>query len=275
MTFDEKIQSMFEWNGWDSIDAPLLSSLIVMAFLLIIGIIIGIKAHIGYKKKTYLSRPKGILFLAEEFYNLCDRFVADSMGETRRIWGGYFWTLFSYLFLSFIISIFGLPSIIDWLAAPLCLALIMFTLIQVTAIRYTHFYYLHRFIEPIAVFLPVNLITMWSPIISTTMRMFGNCLAGTVIMGLIQWALESASATLFGAFGVSGGWTGLVLTPIPIGILNAYFSIFSGFVQTLVFASLTALWIAQEMPEEEEKVVSTPLSLDDPEDNKIQEVQFS
>lgn len=275
MTFEEKIQSMFEWNGWDSIDAPLLSSLIVMALLLIIGIVIGIRAHVGLKRQEYLKRPKGILFLAEEFYRLCDRFTVDNMGESRRLWGGYFWTLLSYLFLSFIISIFGLPSVIDWLAAPLCLSLIMFVLIQFTAIRYTHFGYFHRFIEPIPLFLPVNLITMWSPIISTTMRMFGNALAGSVIMGLIQWALESLSASIFGAFGVSGAWTGVFLAPIPIGVLNAYFSIFSGFVQTLVFASLTALWIAQEMPEEEEEAKASS-SIETPiEDATKQEVQFS
>lgn len=257
-----RLESMFEWHGADSIDAPLLSSLLIMAVLIIVGAIVGIRATIGLKKKEYLKRPKGILFFAELYYDMCQGFVGSNMGESAKGYGGYFWTLFAYLFISFIFSIFGLPSVVDWLAVPLSLAIIMFVIIQAVAIKYQHFGYFHRYIEPIPVFLPINLITMWSPIISTTMRMFGNCLAGSVIIGLIQWALANASNAIFGAMGVTGfigtnlesywnlwpHWTGIFLAPIPMGILNLYFSLFSGFVQTLVFASLTALWIAQERP---------------------------
>lgn len=257
-----RLESMFEWRGADSLDAPLFSSLIIMAVLIIIGAIVGIRAAIGLKKKEYLKRPKGILFFAELYYDMCQNFVGSNMGESAKGYGGYFWTLFAYLFISFIFSLFGLPSVVDWLAVPLGLAIIMFVIIQAVAIKYQHFGYFHRYIEPIPVFLPINLITMWSPIISTTMRMFGNCLAGSVIIGLIQWALSNASNAIFGAMGVSGFigsnlesywnvwpyWTGIFLAPIPMGVLNLYFSLFSGFVQTLVFASLTALWVAQERP---------------------------
>lgn len=257
-----RLESMFEWRGADSLDAPLFSSLIIMAVLIIIGAIVGIRATIGLKKKEYLKRPKGILFFAELYYDMCQNFVGSNMGESAKGYGGYFWTLFAYLFISFIFSLFGLPSVVDWLAVPLGLAIIMFVIIQAVAIKYQHFGYFHRYIEPIPVFLPINLITMWSPIISTTMRMFGNCLAGSVIIGLIQWALSNASNAIFGAMGVSGFigsnlesywnvwpyWTGIFLAPIPMGVLNLYFSLFSGFVQTLVFASLTALWVAQERP---------------------------
>ncbi len=257
-----RLESMFEWHGADSIDAPLLSSLLIMAVLLLIGAIVGIRATIGLKKKEYLKKPKGILFLAELYYDMCQSFVGSNMGESAKGYGGYFWTLFAYLFISFIFSLFGLPSVVDWLAVPLGLAIIMFVIIQAVAIKYQHFGYFHRYIEPIPVFLPINLITMWSPIISTTMRMFGNCLAGSVIIGLIQWALSNASNAIFGAMGVNGFigtnlesywnmwpyWTGVFLAPMPMGVLNLYFSLFSGFVQTLVFASLTALWIAQEKP---------------------------
>ncbi len=271
MTLDaasrERMASMFEWNGADSLDAPLYSSLIIMIVLLLIGAIIGIRATVALKKKEYLERPKGILFLAELYYDMCHNFTVSNMGESGEKYTGYFWTLFSYLFLGFTFSLLGLPSVIDWLAAPLSLAIIMFVLIQAVAIRYQHFGYFHRYIEPIPVFLPINLVTMWSPIISTTMRMFGNCLAGSVIIGLIQWALSNASNAIFGAIGVSGligadptsywnvwpNWTGVFLAPVPIGVLNLYFSLFSGFVQTLVFASLTALWVAQERPEEKKE----------------------
>ena len=41
----------------------------------------------------------------------------------------------------------------------------------------------------------------------------------------------------------------VVLGPIVIGVLNLYFGLFSGYVQTLVFASLNGVWIGAEIPE--------------------------
>ena len=41
--------------------------------------------------------------------------------------------------------------------------------------------------------------------------------------------------------------------PIATPLLHAYFDLFSGFVQTMVFVFLTALFIAQERPEEIEE----------------------
>lgn len=263
---NKRLSEMFVWKGWESIEAPLLSSLIIMLILLILGAIIGIKAHRAYKRKDYLKRPKGLLFLVEIYYDMIENFVTDNMGHYAGDWGGFFWTLFAYLFMGFTFSLTGLPGVIDWLAAPLSLSIIMFVLIQATAIHYQKFGYFHRFIEPIIVFLPINLITMWAPIISTSMRMLGNALAGTIILGLIQWALSLLSGSIWNAMGVSGQivadaanywnafpyWTGIWLAPVPMGVLNLYFGLFSGFVQTLVFSSLTSLWIAQERPEDED-----------------------
>lgn len=43
----------------------------------------------------------------------------------------------------------------------------------------------------------------------------------------------------------------IILGPILIGVFNLYFGLFSGFIQTLVFSSLNAVWISQEMPEDD------------------------
>lgn len=271
--FNYKIAHFFDWN----IDAPLYTSLIVMIVLIVLGVIIGIKATYGLKKKKYLQEPKGFMLLVEIYYEFIDKFTKDKMGPTKDAWAGYFFTLFAYLFLAFNISLFGIPSVIDWLAAPLSLSIVMFTMIQVTALRYQHLHYFHRYVEPFAIFLPVNLITMWSPIISTSMRLFGNCLAGSIIIGLVQWALGGATDAIFNLFGLADmayanywpswdvshnyAWTSIWLSPIFAGVLNLYFSLFSSAIQTLVFASLSALWIAQEMPSEEEVEQAKQLEL--------------
>jgi len=260
--FNYKIAHMFDW----SIDAPLYSSLMIMAIVAVLAIIVGIWARVAYKKKAYLKRSKGFLFYAEWYYEFCQGFVDKNMGEGFTLFGGYFMCLFAYLFVAFNWGLTGMPSVIDWLAAPLSLSLIMFVLIQIQGVRFNHLHYFHRYVEPIVAFLPVNLITMWSPIISTCIRMFGNCIAGTIIIGLIQWALSNASGALFGSLTTmaqvnyfpswdithSTVWTQIFLAPLPMGVLNIYFSLFSGFVQTTVFGFLNALWMAQERPMEEE-----------------------
>ena len=270
MNLSEKLKEMLIFD-WAHIDAPLFSSLLIMLVLVILGVIVGIKAKLAIKKEGYKHAPRGILFWADAYYDYVTKFAVQNMGRNHMIWGGFFFTLFAYLFIAFNASLFGIPSLIDWLWAPLSLAIITFVLIHAVAIKYQHWSYFKRYIDPIPIFLPVNLITMWSPIISTTMRMFGNCLAGTVLITLIQWATSNLSASIFSSFGVSlqitgipanwnsffnsfPYWTGTLLSPIPMGVLNLYFSLFSGFIQTTVFASLTALWIAQEMPPEEDNV---------------------
>ncbi len=222
---------------------PLISSLAIMVIVAIVAIIIGIKA----RRADPLKAPRGILLLAEIGVDTIENWAEGIMGRKPRSWPGYFLGLFVYLFLAFTWSLTGFPSVIDYLVVPFTLSLVMFTLIQVTALRYQHFSYFHRYIEPVPFWLPINLITMWTPIISTSLRMFGNCLAGSVIIGLIGWVLKRLSLMIFSFMGPAGQ---IFLAPIPIAVLNLYFGLFSGFIQTLVFASLNAVWIGQEMPED-------------------------
>jgi len=245
MSFSEKVSHMLDFS-WEAMDAPLFSSLIIMAILLILAIIVGILA----KHADPLKTPRGLLFLVTWAYDKIHAFVIENMGEAFENYTGYFMCLIPYLGLSFIWGLTGLPSVIDYLAAPLSLSVIMFVLIHATAIRWQKWHYFSRYVEPFAVFLPINLISMWTPIISTSMRMFGNCLSGTIIIGLVQWALSNLAASLFASF-TPAGLVGIFLAPIPMGILNLYFSLFSAFIQTTVFTYLTALWIAAEKPVEE------------------------
>ena len=248
MTYQDRLKSMWDFD----LDGAMYSSLIIIVILLVLAVVVGIQARIVYKKKLYLERPRGGYMVAEWAVEKLGDWVDKTMGPGWENMTGYFLALVSYLFIAFNWGLTGMPSVIDWLAAPLTLSIIMFVMIQVTAVRYNHWHYFHRYIEPIALFLPINLITMWTPIVSTSMRMFGNCLSGSIILGLVQWALGKASMAIFASIVPLTGtytWTSIFLAPIPMGILNLYFSLFSGFVQTLVFCTLSALWIAQERPE--------------------------
>ena len=233
------------------IGGPTISSLVVMGIVAILAIIVGIQAHFHDPMKP----SKGLLGLAEGFYAWLQEWTRGIMGREPGNWPGYFFCLFVYLFMAFIWSITGFPSIIDTLVLPLALSLVMFVLIQFTALRYQKFGYFHRYIEPIPLFLPINLVTMWTPIISTTLRMFGNCLAGSVIIGLVNWALKNVSVMIFASWAGSyanplDSPAAIWFSPVFIAVLNLYFGLFSGYIQTLVFASLNGVWIGNEMPED-------------------------
>ena len=234
---EKRLETMFKFD----ISGAIYCSLFIMLVLAVLAIIVGILA----KRQDPTKESKGLLFLTEWAVDKLSNWVEKTMGQGFENFTGFFLALAAYLFLAFVWSVTGLPSLVDYLAIPLSLALVMFILIHFTAIRYQKLGYFHRYVDPIAVFLPVNLITMWSPIISTTLRLFGNALSGFIIIGIVSWAFQTLSNTIFPALGSAGG---LIFGPIPIGILNLYFGLFSAYIQTLVFCSLNAIWISQERP---------------------------
>lgn len=216
-------------------------ALAIVAFLIILFAIIGILA----KKADPLKRPKGILLIAEWVVEKLDAFVKDLMGNGFENFGGILLGIIPFLFLSFTIGITGLPSPINNLAVPLSIAFVTFCLIHYTSMRYTKLSYFKRYVDPFPVFLPINLLSMWAPLLSMTLRMFGNGVVGWVLLSLVNSVLESLGTALFG--GAAGA---IAFVPFITPVLHAYFDLFSGFVQTMVFVFLTVLFVAQEKPED-------------------------
>lgn len=226
-----------------NLSGEIIVALFVALILIVLFIIVGILARKQDPKKA----SHGLLMLGEWAVEKLDNFTKGTMGEGFENFGGFLLGMIPFLFICFTIGITGLPSPINNIAVPLSLALVTFTLIHVTSIRYTRWAYFKRFTDPIPIFLPINLISMWSPLLSLTLRMFGNAISGWVLLGIVNWALEGVSANIFGA--IAGGPSDLLLVPFVTPLLHAYFDLFSGFIQTLVFTYLTCLFIAQEKPE--------------------------
>lgn len=228
-----------------------ISSLIVVGILCLLSIYIAIRARFA----NPLKKPRGILFLAEVGVTFFDGLVESMMGKRYRGFGGFILAIACYLFISFIWGLTGLPSPVTYLATPLSLGLITFVLIHANAIRFNKWKYFKRYVEPIPIFLPVNLISMWAPLLSLTMRLFGNALAGWTLMTLIYQGLGGLGDVVidFVVNGVDQGLhAGGLITPIATPILHAYFDLFSGLIQTVVFLFLTMIFIANEGPEEDD-----------------------
>ena len=223
------------------------SSLIVILIMIILSIYIGIRAHF----QDPLKRPKGMLLIAEVGVNFFEGMAEGLLGKRFRSFGGYLMAIGVYMFIAFIFGLTGLPSPITYMAIPLSLGLSTFMLIHATAIRYNKWRYFKRYIEPVPLFLPINLISMWAPLLSLTLRIFGNALSGFVIMTILYAGLQGLSANIFAALEpVMGEWNQVFIAPLVTWILHLYFDLWAGFIQTTVFLSLTSIYVGQECPED-------------------------
>ena len=234
------------FDNFFKLDIPgeVISSLIVMLIIMILSLIIGIKAHF----QDPLKRPRGLLLLAEEGVKFFDNFAGELAGHAMPNFGGFIMGVAVYLFIAFIFGLTGLPSPVTYMAVPLSLGLTTFLMIHFISARFTKWKYFKRYVDPFPVFLPVNLISMLAPLLSLTLRLFGNAIAGWVLLTIVEYALRDLSAIIFAA--IPSDWNQIFLAPIPLAILHAYFDLFSGLIQTTVFISLSAKFIGQEVPEE-------------------------
>lgn len=162
----------------------------------------------------------------------------------------YITVLWVYIFMSNTVSLFGLESPTANLSVTLLLAFITWVLIQVTELKYGGLgAYLHAFIEPIPLMLPMNIVGKFSTMCSMALRLFGNITCGGIMMQLIYAGAQLASNAIAGLLGAEGSVFNF-MAPVIAPLLHAYFDLFAGFIQTLVFVTLTMVLIGNDMPDE-------------------------
>lgn len=231
------------YKYFTTLPAEIYTSLLIVIVLTVFAIVIGNKI----KKADPLARPTTATLIGETMVGGIENFVVNMMGPRFKKFAPYFLFVAMYLPLSFISGVFGFPSPISYYAVPLLLALTTFLMVHGTSIKYTKWGYFKRFISPTPVLLPINIMTFPSMVISLSFRMFGNALAGTIIMGLVYWATGGAAELLLSFIKV-GPFN--FVAPFITPALHAYFDFFGAFIQTIVFISLSCLFIAAEGPEE-------------------------
>lgn len=233
--------NVFEIIGDYFLNLPMeiIVSLGIMLLIAIFSIIIGNKM----KKADPLAKPTTAVFIGEFIVGGIVNFVEDLMGKGYKSYYGYFVMIAMYFPLAFITGLLNLPSPISYFAVPLVFGIITFVHIHWTAIKTNKWGYFERFVSPTPILLPINILTTPMTIVSLSARLLGNALAGTIIMALVYWATGNVAEALTG---LGFNFVGPLITPA----FHAYFDLFGAFVQTLVFLSLTCLFIAAEGPEE-------------------------
>lgn len=198
--------------------------------MLIIILTIMIFALIARRKIMKASEvPTGVQNVLEFAVETLQGFVHSSMGEHGKKYVNYIGTLFVFILLCNISGLVGLrPPTADF-GTTFSLALITFVMIQYNNFKHNKLGAITGLFQPLWFLFPINLIGEIATPVSMSLRLFGNVMAGTVMMAL---------------------YYGLLPVFVKIGIpaaLHTYFDLFSGVIQAYVFSMLTMVFVTQKL----------------------------
>lgn len=192
------------------------------------------------------SKPKGIALYAISYVEVILSITEPVMGKRRgRAMAAYIGAVFVFILLSNWSGLLGLKNPTANYSVTLALALVTWFMIQFTKIKESGIKgYIGDFFKPFFFFVIPNIFSTVAPLISLSLRMFGNVLSGTIIMTM----LYTFTGWLSGTIPIIGGFDfiGVIIAPW----LHLYFDIFSGFLQAFLFVSLTTIFIGIEYKED-------------------------
>ena len=163
---------------------------------------------------------------AEWIVTFFSKTVDDTMGSKYYCYKPYICTLFCFIMISCLMSLFGLRSPAADISVTGTWAVITFMMTQFNRAKTGKLKgYLKNFVDPLPFMLPFNIIGEFANPVSMALRLFGNLVAGMVIGGLIYWALGSFA----------------ILIP---AVASLYFDIFSAVIQSYIFIMLTMSYVS-------------------------------
>ena len=216
------------------IQPELVFSLIIMTILSIFFVLVGRKVKVADPTK----RPKGVVLVCETGVKMIQDYMETLMpSKFSKNYYPYFAMMFIYIFISNISGLFGFEAPTSNYSITLAITIITFTLIQYNALKTKGvFTYIKDIIWP-----PTNILGTLAPLISLSMRLFGNILAGSILLSLIY-----SFTGYLSQYVINFNFLGPVIAPI----FHAYFDVFAGFIQTLVFVTLSSILISLEASED-------------------------
>ena len=216
------------------IQPELVFSLIIMTILSIFFVLVGRKVKVADPTK----RPKGVVLVCETGVKMIQDYMETLMpSKFSKNYYPYFAMMFIYIFISNISGLFVFEAPTSNYSITLAITIITFKLIQYNALKTKGiFTYIKDIIWP-----PTNILGTLAPLISLSMRLFGNIVAGSILLSLIY-----SFTGYLSQYVINFNFLGPVIAPI----FHAYFDVFAGFIQTLVFVTLSSILISLEASED-------------------------
>ena len=170
--------------------------------------------------------PGKAQLVAEMFVGFINKYTKNTLGEHWKPFAAYFGTIGLYIGCANLIGMFGITPPTKDLNVTAALAIMSAALIYGASFRYHGFKGgLHKFVEPMPLLAPINVMEVVIRPLSLCMRLFGNVLGSFIIMELIKLAMPAI---------------------VPMA-LSMYFDVFDGIIQTIVFVFLTALFTQEAL----------------------------
>ena len=191
---------------------------IIMAVLVIVSIFLtrGLK----------IENPGKVQLVLESAIGWAQDFFEGIIGKQNRRYIPYLITVLLFLGVSNTIALLGFKPPTKDLNVTAALAIMSMCLIEFSGIRKNGLkHWVKHFASPVPVVAPIMVLEVVIRPLSLCMRLFGNMLAGFVVMELLKTLVP-------------------LLIPIPVSF---YFDIFDGLLQAYVFVFLTALFMNEEM----------------------------
>ncbi len=181
--------------------------------------------HPGKKPESRKSR-KGAACSGGR-YRLAEDFFEGILGKENKGYIPYLITVLLYLACSNTLApLFGFKPPTKDLNVTAALAIMSMCLIEFSGIKKNGMkHWVKHFAEPIPIVAPIMILEIVIRPLSLCMRLFGNMLAGFVVMELLKAVVP-------------------LIVPIPVSF---YFDIFDGLLQAYVFVFLTSLFMMEEM----------------------------
>jgi F-type H+-transporting ATPase subunit a len=209
----------------------------VISTVIAAAIVLGFSFYLS--RKSTAKVPSGLQLVFETVTDRVEREVESNIGiRTAPFVVPVAIALFFFILISNWLAI--LPHAWEEYVRPptsdvnltFALALLVMILVWVTGIRVQGRHYFRHFVEPYPILLPLNIIEELVKPVTLALRLFGNILAGTVMVGVIallpsvvSWAPTSA-------------WK--------------LFDLFIGMLQALIFALLTIIYFGMATGGQEE-----------------------
>ena len=196
---------------------------------------------INFKGKDYVVEE----LTEHSFDKDIDIALFSAGGAVSEKFAPYCGTLIVFLGLGSMLGLLDFRPITSDLNCTFPLALVTFVLIHYNAVKaQTGIGYIKELSSPYPFMLPLNIISDSMFPVTLACRIFGNILAGVILMGLVYSGLHTASAAVVNIFADVPRES--VIPFFQIGwplILNFWFDMFEPILQAYIFVMLTMVFI--------------------------------
>lgn len=191
---------------------------IIMAVLVVLSVLL--------TRNLRVENPGKVQIALEAAINWAQDFFEGIIGKENRKYTPYLITVLLYLAVANTIALFGFKPPTKDLNVTAGLAIMSMFVIEFSGIRKNGLvHWMKHFAHPVPIVAPIMVLEIVIRPLSLCMRLFGNMLAGFVVLELLKIFVP-------------------LIIPIPVSF---YFDIFDGLLQAYVFVFLTAIFMTEEM----------------------------